>query len=150
MQQRLAFPFLHSKCYNALWKNRCTYKTSKDITSKDRTTKDIRSQSQNVPAPKSPKYKTSKASKRPKPQNVPSLKTSQLQNVQNTKRPSLKTSQAPKRPKYKTSQASKRPKCPRIRVVQVIIFLFLIIFSVNRLHRLFAELYKGTLSRDIL
>jgi hypothetical protein len=115
---------------------RCTYKTSKDITSKNRTSKDIRSQPQNVPAPKRPKYKTSQASKRPKPQNVP----------------------APKRPKYKTSKPQNDPslktsqKCPRIRdqgMCMLSSFHFLLLFSVNRLHT-FAELYKGTVSRDIL
>jgi hypothetical protein len=81
--------------HNVQAAKRPKYKTSKDITSK----------LQYVPASKRPSLKTSQASKRPNP------KTSKIQNV-----PSLKTSQASKRPKpqndpsLKTSQATRRLK----------------------------------------
>ncbi len=112
---------------------RCTYKTSKDITSKDRTSKDIRSQPQNVPAAKHPKKK--KNTKRPKPQNVP----------------------APKRPKFKTSKPQNDPSHKNVpnaleyetKLCMLSSFYFILLFSVNRLHT-FAELYKGTVSRDVI
>ncbi len=95
-----------------------------------------------VPAPKRPSSKTSKI------QNVLSLKTSQA-----SKRPSSKTS------KIQNVQASKRPKPQNVPnaleyetklcMCMLSYFYFLLLFSVNGLHT-FAQLYKGTVSRDIL
>ncbi len=53
------------------------------------------SQSQNVPNPRRPLYKTYQASKRPMPQNVPNPKHPKSQNV-----PSLKNIPNPKHPTH--------------------------------------------------
>ncbi len=117
----------HIRCH---MERRCTYRTSQDITPKDRTSKDIRSRPQNIQASKRPNYKTSQASKRPSP------KTSQMQNVQPSKRPKPQNVPSPKRSQKQNVPSLKRPKCPGIRdqVVQVFIFLFLIIFSKQTTH----------------
>jgi hypothetical protein len=93
-----------------------------------------------VPASKHPKYKTSTASKRPSP------KTSQVQNVQASKRPKPQNVPNTKCPKPQNVPNAQEYE---IKLCMLSSFYFLLLFSVNRLP-LFAELYTGTLSRNIL